>query len=273
MRSDEDLGDRSGLDPVEVRRNLSQRALVRDDELRVGTAAGDSKHALSGLPEPSFGAEFGYFAGELQPWNILRTAWRCRIVSRALEEICAIHSGSTHAHEHLVGRRLWGWKISNCENFRAARSADDNSFHCVDPLTMGSAVPMVSDGELEGVDAGIGRCQSGIRDVKVLCRNDDSAAVVGQELQSDARLRHEVYVVRARRDVVLREQNAAAKFRVRRDTAPGGKVPLEDYWIEAGGIARVTCVDQIQGNEICGIFEVAAQDAAEMFASQYFAEA
>jgi hypothetical protein len=130
MRSDEDFGDGRGFDPIDIGRNFSQRALVHDNEFRVGAATGDSKNALSRLPEASFGAEFGDFTGEFQSWDVLRESGRRGIVSGALKKVGAIESRGSDSHQHLIGGGPRSGNVAKLKNFGSAGGRDDDGFHC-----------------------------------------------------------------------------------------------------------------------------------------------
>jgi hypothetical protein len=89
MRSDEHFRHGGGLGPIELARDLRERAFRYDNQFGLRTPGGDSKNTLAHFPRAHFFADGFDFTGKLEARNVLRKTGRRGIFSLALNNVGA----------------------------------------------------------------------------------------------------------------------------------------------------------------------------------------
>src|SRR5207245_7151886 len=116
VRGDVRFGCAAGLDVRKAVRHGQCELLARDHKLRLRPAAHEAEDAVADFVASSVGSERFDDAAILEPWNILRTIRRCRVVAGSLKEIRAIEPGGANADENFVSGRRPFWPLDDGED-------------------------------------------------------------------------------------------------------------------------------------------------------------
>jgi len=116
-----------------------------------------------------------------------------------------------------------------------------------------------TEAHLDGVEAGVVRGQTGVRDVHVAEFHAPVISVT-KEVRPHGGRWSEIHVVSSGWHIVIRDQKSAAQFGVWNHAAASGKIPFQCERIESRTESGVGGLEhQERGNNIDGIFEAAFQ--------------
>ena len=124
--------------------------------------------------------------------------------------------------------------------------------------------PTEAQSQLNRVDAGIGRCKAGVRNVHVA---DLSAEVAlgAQKMQADGPARREIDSRRSRGHLRVCEKRAAANIEIGNDVAPRGEIPLERKGIHADAVGGILFLEDDEGrHSFESVLQAATQKTGPM---------
>src|SRR6266852_3309689 len=118
--------------------------------------------------------------------------------------------------------------------------------------------------KLNGIDAGIRRCKSGVRDVHVADFRAD-VVLAAQEVQAQGGAAREIDAGCSFGHLGIGEESAAAKFEIRNDTAVRVQRPFEGERVYANAVSGVRFLNNQEDRDgVHCIFQTAAQEAGSV---------
>ncbi len=124
VRGDESFGNRGGLREGEFVRNPDHEPFVGDELVGVGSAAHETKHAVTDLPRGDARSQRADLPREFEAGNIRRHVGRWRITTAPLQDVGSIDASRANAYPDLTARRFGGRPLDQGQHLGASEFRD-----------------------------------------------------------------------------------------------------------------------------------------------------